>query len=61
MRCEKCLNRVSVISENGIHYNCSLSEKKAVDCICHRKDYYIEHPIFKNDIENIEIGDKNEI
>lgn len=40
-KCRTCLNSRGVISENGRHYICCLSSKKAVDCITNKKDYYI--------------------
>lgn len=38
-KCENCLNRIPVMSENGLHYNCGLSEKKALECITGEKDH----------------------
>ena len=43
-KCETCLNSRVIISENGCHSVCCLSQKKAVDCITKRKDYYVENP-----------------
>lgn len=40
-KCDKCLNSHALISENGYHFVCYLSDKKAVDCITHVKDYFI--------------------
>ena len=37
-KCEKCLNRVPVMSENGLHYNCGLNENHAIECRCEIKD-----------------------
>lgn len=48
MRCETCLNRYAVISENGLHYNCSLSEKCAMECILRKKEHYIPLPSATN-------------
>lgn len=44
MKCDYCLNSRPVLSENGIHYICCLSSKKAMDCMIGKKDYYIRHP-----------------
>ena len=41
MKCETCLNSRGIISENGWHYICCLSNQKAIDCIANKKDYYI--------------------
>lgn len=38
-KCEDCLRHVPVISENGMHYNCSLPENKATECISEIKDH----------------------
>ena len=43
-RCDSCLNSRIVVSENGLHSICCLSEKKAVDCMTKTKDYYAEIP-----------------
>ena len=40
-KCEKCLNRVPVMSENGLHYNCGLSEKEALECLISEKDHSV--------------------
>lgn len=38
-KCEECLNRVPVISENGTHYNCGLPEDKIMECISGKEDH----------------------
>ena len=43
-RCDTCLYSRVIISENGYHSVCCLSQKKAVDCITKQKDYYAENP-----------------
>jgi len=55
MKCESCLNRYAVISENGLHYNCSLSEKQAIECILRKKEHYIKMPVVTEEKEK---GDK---
>jgi hypothetical protein len=45
MRCETCLHAVPVISENGIHYNCALSEKDALYCLTRQEDKYVRNPM----------------
>lgn len=39
--CETCLNSRGIISENGMHRICSLSEKTSMDCITGKKDRYL--------------------
>lgn len=41
MKCETCLNSRPIISENGIHYVCCLSDKKAVRCMFGMEDRYV--------------------
>ena len=43
-KCDSCLNSRMVISENGLHSICCLSEKKAIDCMFGEKDHYVEFP-----------------
>ena len=52
MKCDTCLNGIAVVSENGIHYNCALSEKKALYCFTGQDDNYIRNPM-KKDSEDI--------
>ena len=40
-RCDECLNSRVVVSENGFHSVCCLSEKKAIDCYVGNKNHYI--------------------
>ena len=40
MKCETCLYSRTVISENGYHCICALSDKKAVSCIMHDYKHY---------------------
>lgn len=46
-RCDMCLNSSHIISENGFHTICCLSEKNSLECITGKKDHYIQHPAFK--------------
>ena len=39
-RCDVCLNSRAVVSENGIHYVCCLTEKQCLDCLMGVKDSY---------------------
>lgn len=36
MKCEDCLNSRTVISENGAHHVCCLTDTQAIDCITHK-------------------------
>lgn len=49
--CENCLNRVPVMSENGLHYNCGLSEKQALECLTRSTDpsVILNKEAYKND------------
>ena len=39
-RCDKCVNARFIVSENGIHPICCLSQKKAVDCLMGKINHY---------------------
>ena len=39
-RCDVCLNSRAVVSENGVHFVCGLTEKKNLDCLMGVKDSY---------------------
>ena len=39
-RCGSCLNGRLVVSENGFHYICCLTQKKALNCLIGIKDSY---------------------
>ena len=40
-KCEGCLNSRPIISENGYHYNCTLSFTRAWDCYKGVRDYSV--------------------
>ena len=40
-KCEKCLHSRPIISENGIHSVCCLSQKSAVDCVTGKKSQFV--------------------
>lgn len=40
-KCNTCINSRGIISENGLHYICSLSSHKAIECMFDEKNYYI--------------------
>ena len=39
-KCEECLHSRPIVSENDIHSACCLSQKKAVECMIGKKDYF---------------------
>lgn len=40
-KCEKCLKSRLIVSENGYHAVCCLSQKKAMDCIMGKKNHFV--------------------
>ena len=40
-KCEECLNGRLIVSENGYHAACCLSQKAAIDCITNKKVQFI--------------------
>lgn len=40
-KCEQCLNSRLIISENGYHTVCCLSQKAATNCILGKKNQFI--------------------
>lgn len=51
-KCDNCLNARKIISENGLHSICCLSDKVAVNCLIGKKDQKI--PIITTDKEQTE-------
>lgn len=47
--CDICFNSRPVLSENGIHYVCCLSDKKAMDCFMGRKSCFVLCPMFEKE------------
>lgn len=39
-KCETCLNSLAIVSENGIHHICCLSERLALLCVIGKVDRY---------------------
>ena len=52
-KCDTCFNTRTIISENGTHKACCLSEEQAIDCMMNKKDSYIKNPMIKEEIENV--------
>lgn len=42
MKCDKCANTRTVLSENGWHYTCCLSSRAQTNCILGKKDRFVE-------------------
>ena len=40
-RCDSCGNSRIIVSENGFHSVCCLSQKKCMDCFMGKKDHYL--------------------
>lgn len=47
MRCDKCLNARTVVSENGFHSICCLSEDESTECFYNKGKHFIENPMKK--------------
>jgi len=58
MKCDNCLNARRVISENGLHSLCCLSEKVAMDCLVGKKDQRIIIPRSNEKIAESQESDK---
>ena len=48
MKCVNCINARTIISENGRHPLCSLTEKEAMECLMNKKDKQIKLPTREN-------------
>ena len=46
-KCDSCVNGWVRISENGYSAKCTLSQKKAIDCLIGVKSHYIQNPSTK--------------
>lgn len=40
-KCEKCLHSRPIISENGYHSVCCLSQRAAMNCIMGKKNHFV--------------------
>lgn len=54
--CKDCLNSRLIVSENGFHYNCIFSSRKAIKCMTNGYCYYSKIKIDENN--SIHIVDK---
>lgn len=53
-KCKSCINSRRILSENGEHYNCTLEEKEAIECMAHNYSRYFsltDIPIMKSNSE----------
>lgn len=41
MKCDNCVNARRIISENGLHLICYLSEKNAMECLMEQKNHRV--------------------
>lgn len=57
MKCDNCLNARRIISENGLHSICCLSEKVAMDCLMEKKDQRVPTMITLTDKAESEVSD----
>lgn len=47
-KCDLCINSRTIISENGYHYICCLSEKEAMECILNDYSRFFDVTLFSN-------------
>jgi len=47
-KCDLCINSRVIISENGYHYICCLSEKEIMECILNNYSRYFDVTRFSN-------------
>lgn len=59
MKCDNCLNARRVISENGLHSICCLSEKVAMECIMEKKDQRV--PTMTTLIDETEVRSRHDM
>ena len=63
-KCDLCINSRAIISENGLHYICCLSEKKAMECILNVNEHfrYIDLTRFSNcgEMNGVDMRGSNE-
>ena len=51
--CEKCIRSRLIISENGYHSVCCLSQQKAIDCMTGKKSQFVT--LEKDENDNIKV------
>lgn len=47
MKCDSCIYSRTIVSENGFHSICCLSDKEVLECLKSGK-HYVMHPKFKD-------------
>lgn len=50
--CNECLNTRLILSENGFHRVCALSNLASRNCIFGKKDHFIQRPKDKDEKED---------
>ena len=50
MNCDKCLFSRRIVSENGFHPICCLSDNEVRECLVSGK-HYVKHPAYKEEKE----------
>lgn len=53
MKCDICLKGRPIVSENGIHRICCLSDKGAMQCLIGEKDRFVDISLLFSDIDTI--------
>ena len=51
-KCDSCVNGWVCISENGYSAKCTLSQKKAINCLTGIKSHYIQNPSIKGGVND---------
>lgn len=46
-KCDECLNSRLIVSENGYHSICTLSQKEAINCMTDEKNQFITLKTFR--------------
>lgn len=54
MKCDTCIFSRRIVSENGFHSICCLSDNEVKECLKSGKHYF-KHPAFKNakEVKNV--------
>lgn len=48
-KCDRCLNSRPVVSENGLHWVCTLHYKKSIACFTGEKDWFLSEEMTVRD------------
>lgn len=55
-RCRFCARSRAVVSENGLKYNCTLSQRKAVACVLGLENHCVVSPLVKREVLNVRMS-----